>query len=273
MIAKITNGGKGTCIGLVQYLEKEGEGNWFTHDKGTIDASQVVSTIDANRKHLGQQDDKYYQVILTPSQSELNHLGNNRYQLESFTRAAMDQYAAQFGKGIEGRDLVWFAKIEQARTYSHTDKAVQQQQRAEGEAKEGPQTHVHIIVSRTEDLTRYQQKKQAGEIERKHPLKLSPATNHRATSQGAVQGGFNRTAFKQAVEQQFDRQFGYDRPLTETFHYANTLQKGSQEERIALRLEALKQQPNYLNWEQSKDKSREVERGKNQERSKDGFSL
>ncbi|GAB4015006.1 hypothetical protein GCM10028808_39140 [Spirosoma migulaei] len=273
MIAKITNGGKGSCIGLVQYLEKEGEGNWFTHDKGNMDASQVVSTIDANRKHLGQQDDKYYQVILSPSQSELTHLGNNRHQLESFTRGAMDQYASQFGKGIKSADLVWFAKIEQARTFSHTDKAVQQQQRIEGESKEGPQTHVHIIVSRTEDLTRYQQKKQAGEIDRNHPLKLSPATNHRATSQGAVQGGFDRTEFKQAVEQQFDRQFGYERPLNETFQYANTLQKGSQEERLAMRLEALRQQPNYLLSERSNQRSEKAEQEQIPQQKKEDLSL
>lgn len=256
-----------------QYLEKEGEGNWFTHDKGNMNATDVVTHIDANRKHLGQQDDKYYQVILSPSQSELTHLGNNRHQLESFTRGAMDQYAAQFGKGIKSTDLVWFAKIEQARTFSHTDKAVQQQQRVEGESKEGPQTHVHIIVSRTEDLTRYQQKKQAGEIDRKHPLKLSPATNHRATSQGAVQGGFDRTEFKQAVEAQFDRQFGYERPLTETFTYANTLQKGSQEERIALRLEALRQQPNYLLSHSSTQQSQQAEKEQIPQRKKEDLSL
>ncbi|GAB4019220.1 DUF5712 family protein [Spirosoma koreense] len=273
MVAKITNGGKGSCIGLVQYLEKEGEGNWFTHDKGNIVAPQVVSAIDANRKHLGQGEDKYYQVILSPSQSELNHMGTSAHQVQSFTRGAMHQYASQFGKGIDSRDLVWFAKIEQARTFSHTDKAVQQQQRTEGEAKEGPQTHVHIIVSRTENLTRFQQKKQAGEIDRKHPLKLSPATNHRTTSQGAVQGGFDRTAFKQAVEAQFDRQFGYDRPLTETFNYANTVQKGSQEERIALRLEALKQQPNYLLSERSNQRNEQAEKEQIPQRSKSDLSL
>ncbi|WP_020602378.1 DUF5712 family protein [Spirosoma spitsbergense] len=273
MVAKITNGGKGSCIGLVQYLEKESQGNWFTHDKGNINAIQVVTGIDANRKHLGQQDDKYYQVILSPSQSELNHLGNDLQKLEAFTKSTMDQYAGQFGKGIKSADLVWFAKIEQARSFSHTDKAVQQQQRVEGESKEGPQTHVHIIVSRTEDLTRYKEQKEAGIIERKHPLKLSPATNHRMTTQGAVQGGFDRTAFKQATEQQFDRQFGYDRPLTQTFHYANTLQKGSQEERLALRLEALKQQPNHLSWEQSKDKVQETKRELPQHKSKEDLSL
>ncbi|GAB3716578.1 hypothetical protein GCM10027592_57970 [Spirosoma flavus] len=259
MIAKITNGGKGSCIGLVQYLEKEGQGNWFTHDKGNIDASQVVTSVDANRKNLGQQDDKYYQVILSPSQSELNHMGNDLHPLTSFTREAMQQYANQFGKGIKSSNLVWFAKIEQERTFSHTDKAVQKQQRTEGETKEGPQTHVHIIVSRTEDLSRFKEQKEAGAIDRKHPLKLSPATNHRATSQGAVQGGFDRSAFKQAVEHQFDQQFGYDRPLTETFRYANILQKGSQEERIALRLEALKQQPNFLFYEQSNQLKKQAE--------------
>ncbi|QHW00318.1 DUF5712 family protein [Spirosoma endbachense] len=273
MIAKITNGGKGSCIGLVQYLQKEGEGNWFTHDKGNIDASQVTSSIDANRKHLGQQDDKYYQVILSPSQSELNHVGNDLGKLQAYTRGAMNEYAAQFGKGIESRDLVWFAKIEQARTFSHTDKAVQQQQRVEGESKEGSQTHVHIIVSRTEDLSRYQQKKQAGEIDRKHPLKLSPATNHRAASQGAVQGGFDRTEFKQAVEAQFDRQFGYDRPLTESFQYANRLQKGNQEERIALRLEALRQQPNYLLSHSSTQQSKQAEQEQIPQRKKEDLSL
>ncbi len=273
MVAKITNGGKGSCIGLVQYLEKEGQGNWFTHDKGNIDATQVTNRIDVNRKHLGQQDDKYYQVILSPSQAELHHMGNTLHQLESFTRGAMNQYASQFGKGIESADLVWFAKIEQGRTFSHTDKAVQQQQRAEGEAKEGPQTHVHIIVSRTEDLTRFQQRKQAGEIDRKHPLKLSPVTNHRATSQGAVQGGFDRNEFKQAVEKQFDQQFGYDRPIAETFHYANRLQKGSQQERVALRLEALKQQPNYLFSKQAKDQPLEAKQERPRHTAKDDFSL
>ncbi len=273
MIAKITSGGKGSCIGLAQYLEKEAPGQWFTLDREDIEAPQVVASIDANKKNLSQKDDKYYQVILSPSQSELNHIGNDRAKLEAFTRGAMQVYATQFGKGIESQDLVWYAKMEQGRTYSHSDKAVQRQQRAEGETKEGSQTHVHIIVSRTENLGRYQERKQAGAIDRKNPLKLSPATNHRATSQGAVQGGFDRTAFKQAAEQQFDRQFSYDRPLTETFHYANTLQKGSQKERVALRAEALRQQPSYLIREQPNERFQRVEPEQTREKSRGDLSL
>jgi hypothetical protein len=196
---------------------------------------EVVASVDANKKNLGQQDEKYYQVILSPSQGELDHIGNDKARLAAYTRAVMEQYAANFGKGIDSQDLVWFAKIEQGRSYSHQDRVVQTGDMARGQAKEGLQTHVHVIVSRTENLSRYQEGKQTGAIERKNPLKLSPATHHRHTSQGAVKGGFDRTAFKQAAEEAFDREFNYDRPLSETFRYANVMDKGSYAERVAMR--------------------------------------
>jgi hypothetical protein len=37
----------------------------------------------------------------------------------------MEQYAANFGKGIAGRDLVYFAKVKHARTTGPQDRAVQ----------------------------------------------------------------------------------------------------------------------------------------------------
>ncbi|WP_461117777.1 DUF5712 family protein, partial [Spirosoma jeollabukense] len=201
-----------------------------------------VASIDANKKNLGQQEEKYYQVILSPSQRELNHIGSDEGKLEAYTRSVMEGYAQNFGKGIKSQDLVWFAKIEQGRSHSYQDRAVQTGEVVKGQAKEGPQTHVHIIVSRTENLTRYQERKQAGELDRKNPLKLSPATHHRNTNQGAVKGGFDRTAFKQAAEQTFDRQFNYDRPLTEMFLYANVMDKGSNAERLAMRQAAQQQE-------------------------------
>lgn len=242
MIAKITGGSGGSCGGLGEYLEKEVKGQWFNQDREQLPVSEVVAGIDTNKKNLGQQEEKYYQVILSPSQRELDHIGNDKARLAAYTRAAMEAYAANFGKGIESRDLVWFAKIEQSRSYSHQDRAVQTGDVARGQAKEGPQTHVHVIVSRTENLSRYQERKQSGAIERKNPLKLSPATHHRNTSQGAVKGGFDRTAFKQAAEQAFDRQFNYDRPLSETFAYANVLDKGTNAERVAMRQAAQEQE-------------------------------
>ncbi|GAB4020611.1 DUF5712 family protein [Spirosoma koreense] len=250
MVAKITGGSAGTCRGLADYLEKEVQGQWFSQGRSQVLASEVVFSIDENKKNLGKQEDKYYQVILSPSQSELNHIGNDKAKLEAYTRSAMNEYAKNFGKGIESQDLVWFAKIEQGRTYSHQDRSVQTGDVVRGQEKEGPQTHVHIIVSRTENLTRYQERKKTGELDRKNPLKLSPATHHRNTNQGAVKGGFDRTAFKQAAEQTFDRQFNYERPLAETFHYANVMDKGSEVERLAMRQAVQEQERNFSQRQQ-----------------------
>jgi hypothetical protein len=241
MVAKVASSGKGSSAGLINYLEKQERGNWFSEDQNGLVASEVTASLDDNRKNLGRDDDKFYQVVLCPSENELVHIGNDKEKLREYTRSAMEQYAANFGKSIESKDLVWYAKIEQERTHSHRDRSVQQQEQNEGEKKEGPQTHVHIIVSRTENLERFQERKQAGEIDRKNPLKLSPATNHRDTDKGAVKGGFNRVAFKEAAEKQFDQQFNYDRSLTETFRYANTMQKGDQAERLAMRQEVRKE--------------------------------
>ena len=148
----------------------------------------------------------------------------------------MNEYARNFGKGIEGKDLVWFAKIEKERTHTHSDRAVQTGEELKGKKKEGEQTHVHVIVSRTESLSGFKARQQAGEIDRKHPLKLSPATNHRDTAKGAVKGGFDRTQFIRASERQFDRQFSYERRQTETFDYSRTQQHGNQAERVAGKL-------------------------------------
>ena len=241
MVAKVASSGKGSSAGLVNYLEKQERGNWFSEDKSGFVASEVTASLDDNKKNLGKEDDKFYQVVLCPSENELAHIGNDKEKLRDYTRAAMEQYAANFGKGVESKDLVWYAKIEQERTFSHRDRSVQQQEQNGGEKKEGPQTHVHIIVSRTENLDRFQERKQTGEIDRKNPLKLSPATNHRDTGKGAVKGGFDRVAFKEATERQFDQQFKYDRPLAETFRYANTMQKGDQAERLIMRQEARNQ--------------------------------
>ena len=36
---------------------------------------EVVAEIDHNKRNLGREDAKYYQVILAPSQAELAHIG------------------------------------------------------------------------------------------------------------------------------------------------------------------------------------------------------
>ncbi|KUG09210.1 DUF5712 family protein [Solirubrum puertoriconensis] len=248
MVAKIPNSGKGlsqrtgSCAGLVAYLEKEAPGQWFSLDRDDVPAGEVTQAIDRNKRNLNRDADKYYQVILAPSQAELRHIGSDPEKLRAYTRTAMEQYAANFGKGIEGRDLVYFAKVEHERTTGPQDRAVQLGDVPRGQQKGGEQTHVHVIVSRTENLSRYTERKQAGELERKNPYHLSPLTNHKDTRRGVVTGGFERKQFSERVEQAFDQAFGYDRPLSETFRYAHTMQHGTPEQCAALRTEALREQ-------------------------------
>jgi hypothetical protein len=234
MMTKIPSSGKGlssrsgSCGGLAAYLEKEQLGKWFGQQLEDVPGYQVVAEIDANKRNLGVADDKYYQIVLAPSQAELAHIGSDPAALKAFTRAAMEQYAQNFGKGIESRDLVWYAKIEHSRSYDHTDRAVQLGEQARGGLKLGDQTHIHVIVSRTENLREYKQGLSDSLHERKNPYHLSPLTNHKATSKGVVLGGFERNGFSQRVEQCFDQGFSYERGLTESFRYLHGMKYGDE---------------------------------------------
>jgi hypothetical protein len=234
MMTKIPAGGSGlsnrsgSCGGLVTYLEKEQQGRWFGRELDQVSALQVVADIDSNKRNLGRADDKYYQIVLAPSQAELAYLKADPERLKAFTREAMEQYADNFGKGIKSADLVWYAKIEEHRSYSYADRAVQLGEQPKGLAKEGDQTHIHVIVSRTENLKQYRQGLEAGLHERKNPYHLSPLTNHKDTTRGVVKGGFERNAFSQRVEQSFDRAFGYERSLTESFAYRHGMKYGDE---------------------------------------------
>jgi len=53
-----------------------------------------------------------------------------------------------------------------------------------------------------------------------------------------VTGGFERKQFSERVEQAF----AYERPLTETFRYAHTMQHGTPEQCAALRVQAIQEQ-------------------------------
>lgn len=210
------------------YLEKEQLGHWFGREAEQVPGYQVTIELDANKRNLGRADDKYYQIVLAPSKSELAHIGSDPEALKAFTRSAMEAYAQNFGKGIESRDLVWYAKIEHSRSYDYTDRAVQLGEQAKGGLKLGDQTHIHVIVSRTENLKTYRQDLSEGLHQRKNPYHLSPLTNHKGTTKGVVLGGFERNGFSQRVEQSFDQRFGYERGLTESFRYLHGMKYGDE---------------------------------------------
>lgn len=77
----------------------------------------------------------------------------------------------------------------------------------------------HLIVSR---------KDQAGK------KKLSPLTNHKNTKNRVVKGGFDHVNLFQQAELGFDKLFSYDRQLSESFDYHNTMKNGSTSEQLEL---------------------------------------
>ena len=192
-------GNKGSVQTLVVYLEKENKDKsagehelFFSHESDTVFPSDVINRIDNNKKKLGANDAKFYMLILSPSEKENEFLGNDPDKLKTYTREFMNAYAANFNKGIQGSDLVYFAKVE----YNRYDE--------NKEVKDGNNLHVHIIVSRRDKNQYY---------------KLSPMTNHQNTNSGPVKGGFCRKDLMIESEQIFDRTFNYNRSLEETWDY------------------------------------------------------
>ena len=79
--------------------------------------------------------------------------------------------------------------------------------------------HCHLIVSRKDQANK---------------KKLSPLTNHKNTKNGVIKGGFDRVNLFQQTEQGFDKLFDYNRQLSESFDYHNTMKNGSISEQLEL---------------------------------------
>ncbi|WP_020602701.1 DUF5712 family protein, partial [Spirosoma spitsbergense] len=196
----------------------------------------------------------FYTFTIDPSQKELAHIGNDPDKLRDYTRGVMENYAANFGKGIESKDLIWYAKIEYSRSHTHEDKAVQEGTAQKGQPKEGDQTHVHIIVSR------FAERQQEGP---ERTASLSPLTNHRKAG-GAIGNGFDRVNFIQANERTFDEKFSYQREQTETFDHARAAKSEHQPDRLAAREQAIKAQIDQARPPLSREQSRPQEQTMNQ---------
>lgn len=246
-ILKITNSekgsNKGSCGQLVRYLEKENENKpaqqkefFFSHDRDLVAAYQVVEHIDRNKRNLGRNDAKFFMLNIAPSQKEQKHLlaqtGGDvekaKEKLREFTRAVMEKYAENFGRNLKSEHLVWYAKIETQRKFKGRDREVQNGKIKRGEQKQGPQLHVHVVISRKD-------------VQNK--LKLSPLTSHRsAQEKGAVKTGFDRVKFMKTGEELFDKMFGYDRELKESFEYQHTMKHGTAKERQDMKEKAYQQE-------------------------------
>lgn len=220
---------KGSSGKLVHYLEKENRMDnnrepeqWFNGQRSDIEAYEVRRALDSNNAKLGRNEAKFFLINISPSQKELAHLKEQygesgmKEHLKLYAEKVMDEYARNFKRnGIDSsRDLLWFAKLENHRYYTHNDGEVKQGLKKRGEKKAGDQMHVQVIVSR-KDIT--------------GKMKLSPMNSSKGTNaeHSKKMGQFDRVAFKQSGETLFDRHFGFERGLEDTLAYANVQKNGS----------------------------------------------
>ena len=223
---------KGSCSKLINYLEKENaqsEERFFSSDRNNCNKWEVMQQIDNNAKgqKIEKDQDRFFSIVIAPSQAELEHIGNDSDKLKEYTRQTMENYAAGFcnnkgeNRGLESKDLVWYAKIENERKYSNLDAEVKAGLAENGQAKEGDQRHVHIIVSRCEA----RENRHVLEVEKQkqeQTTHLCPTVNNQKI--------FNRDEFIRANEQSFDNQFEYKRGIEESYDYCNSLKNGKQKD-------------------------------------------
>jgi hypothetical protein len=104
--------------------------------------------------------------------------------------------------------------------------------------------------------------------------KLSPATNHRNTTKGAIKGGFDRTHLFESVEKGFDKLFNYDRQLTESFEYYNTMKNRSITDKLKMQerqISSEKENKQPVNIENKVENKIEYYQSENQENKKENI--
>lgn len=181
---------------------------FFNLAQDNIYKSKVIKDIDTNIGQLLKTDTKFFAIHISPSENELQAMGNTEQEkVEAMKRYIREvfilEYAKNFNKGLSEADIKFYGKIHFDRNRS--DKELNM--------------HCHLIVSR---------KNQANK------KKLSPLTNHKNTKNGVIKGGFDRVNLFQQVEQGFDRLFGYNRQLSESFDYRNTMKNTSISKQLEL---------------------------------------
>lgn len=187
---------------------------FFNLANDNIYKSKVIKDIDTNIGQLLKTDAKFYAIHVSPSERELRAMGNTEQeQAEAMKRYIREvfipKYAQNFNKELSASDIKFYGKIHFARNRSDNELNM----------------HCHLIVSRKDQSNK---------------KKLSPLTNHKSTKKGIIIGGFDRVNFFQQAEQDFDKLFGYDRQLSESFEYTNTMKNGSIYEQLKLQGQEVK---------------------------------
>lgn len=226
----------GSSRQLASYLEHEDlermekgiyTDGFFNLTNDDIYKSKVIKDIDCNIGQLLKTDAKFFAIHVSPSENELRAMGNTeqdkaeamkRYIREVF----IPEYAKNFNKGLSEADIKFYGKIHFDRSRSNNELNM----------------HCHLIVSRKDQTNK---------------KKLSPLTNHKNTKNGVIKGGFDRVNLFRQAEQGFDKLFGYNRQLSESFEYANTMKNGSIDDKLKMQEQELKEPKQYFTGENKKE--------------------
>ena len=233
-----TYNNSGSSRQLANYLEHEDlermekgiyTENFFNLADDNIYKSQVIKDIDSNIGQLLKTDAKFYAIHVSPSEKELQAMGNTeQQQAEAMKRYIREvfipEYAKNFNKGLSEVDIKFYGKI-------HFDR-----NRSDNELN----MHCHLIVSRKDQTNK---------------KKLSPLTNHKNTKKGTVIGGFDRVNLFQQAEQGFDKLFDYNRQLKESYDYHNSMKNSSITEQLKLQKKEIQSSERKI--EIKKDSSQE----------------
>jgi hypothetical protein len=207
----------GSSRQLVNYMEHEDmeritEGvfveGFFNLSEDDVSKSEIIQQIDSNIGQLMKTDAKFYTIHVSPSEKESAQMGKTeKEQSEAMKRYIREvfipTYAQNFNTDLTASDIKFFGKIHFKRDRSDNKLNM----------------HCHLIVSRKDQSNK---------------KKLSPLTNHRNTQKGAIKGGFDRKTIFQQAETGFDKLFGYQRDLQETFVYCNTMKNGTVVEKLEM---------------------------------------
>jgi len=205
---------KGSVGKLTNYLNKEDKQMekkgkrefYFDLERTYITKAEVDKNIDINRGGLKKKDAKFYMITINPSKEELAHISENPAWFKQWIQKEyIPRLAQDFNReGLKVTDLNVYGKIEHHRYYKGTDEEVRKGLFKSGQAKPGNNMHCHLILGRkSRDKKHY----------------LSPNANARKKGQqgAAINAGFDRNAHKIAIEQSWDKYFGYDRNFDKSF--------------------------------------------------------
>ncbi|KAA6315154.1 hypothetical protein EZS27_034346, partial [termite gut metagenome] len=186
---------------------------FFNLSRDDIYKAEVIQKMDTNIGQLMKTDAKFYAVHISPSAKELTMMGKTEQEqsdaMKRYIREVfIPSYAQNFHKGLDAGDILFYGKIHFNRERSEKASFM----------------HCHLIVSRKDQSNK---------------KKLSPVTNHRNTTKGAIKGGFDRKTLFQEAESGFDKLFGYGRDIRETFAYCNTIKNGSISEKLKMQEQEL----------------------------------